>query len=117
MTDPFEIEKVDKLKKEPKYTKGRAAAATILGGYHAPFAAKKGRKLRATTRSVVEGTVGGAVGSTAAAALTRGKAASLGGLAGTSTGTYHAFRENNKRGHFKKQIKKSDTASAFGIEH
>ena len=127
-SDPFNVEKSKKLKKEPSYTRGRAVAATALGAYHAPFAAKKGKKLRSTGRVVGEGFAGsfggGALGSMAGLAATRGRSAAaptvgahLGSTAGVIGGTYHGFRENNKRGYYKKQVSKSDTTSAFGVDH
>jgi hypothetical protein len=111
------------MAKEQRYTKGRAAAATVLGAYHAPFAAKKGKKLRATGRMAAEGFVGATGGQLAGAIATRGnmRAAQAGSAIGGLGGSYHGFRTNNKKGYYKKQpaskFGKSSTVSAFGIEH
>lgn len=97
-----------------KYSTGRAVAATSLGGYHSAFAAKKGKKLRATGRSIAEtvggGALGGITGTVAGLATKKPSVASagnaIGGAAGSLAGSYHAFRSNNRKGYYKKQSSK-----------
>lgn len=116
----------EKKKKEPKYSTGRAAAATFFGPYHSAVAAKPGKKLRATGRTLGHSLAGGVGGATGGAALgaiaTRGKnpaapiiSGQVGGQAGSATGAYTGFRANNKRGRYK--VEKSNSVSAFGIDH
>ena len=118
--------------KEPKYTQGRATAATMLGGYHAAFAGKPGKKLRAFGNSaggtIAGGALGAAAGGLAGSALSRGNpiatAAGLnaGSLAGSIKGANMGFHRNNRKGYYKKQSpddfkKNYGGVSAFGIEH
>lgn len=116
-TDPHKSPKV-----EPKYTTGRAATATLFGGFHSAIAGKRGKKLRSTGRSVGYSVGGNVLGSAAGLALTRGRgvgAARALGSAGSYTGNYKAFRASNKKGYYKQQsaFKKSASVSAFGVDH
>lgn len=109
---------------EQRYSTGRAVAATTLGPYHNLAAGKQGKKARGAGRSLVESTAGGIGGRVVGALATRGNlgASTVAGGAGSYGGAYHAFRENNKKGRYKKQpaskFKKNyDSVSAFGVDH
>lgn len=104
--DPFEVSK--KKAKAPvddkpgKVSGGRLATGGLFPGYHGAIAGKKGHKLKAVGHEVLGGMAGGVV------------AGPPGTVAGAAIGTKMA----HDKGYYKPQaVKKSDTVSAFGIDH
>lgn len=105
---------------------GRQAAAGAFGAYHSAVAGRKGKKLEATGKTLGAGIAGNLVGNAAGAALTRGNPAGaiLGGGIGAAGGAIGMSRHNNRKGlykpevkDFKKSVKKSQSTSAFGVDH
>lgn len=106
-------------KNENKASTGRLVAGATLGPYHGLVAGKKGRKLRAAGNEFGGAVAGNAAGALVGGALSRGKLTAAGSVAGTYGGAAAGTARAQRMGHFKPQkgVKKSNTFSAFGIDH
>jgi hypothetical protein len=76
-------------KNTTKPSAGRVASGALLSPFHGLVAGKKGHKLQAGGSELL----GGAAGSIAAGAATRGRASSLGGITGAGLGTLYAHHK------------------------
>jgi hypothetical protein len=119
--DPFEVSKKDATT-QPKASRGRMAAGTLLPGYHGAIAGRQGKKLRAAGNEVgrgMAGTVlGGTAGALAGAAVgsrlgPEGKAAGAltgyyaGGTTGGYMGTHSGTKAAQRKGYYKPQVSKA----------
>ena len=98
-----EVSKAD----APSASAGRKATATVAGPWHSAIAAKKGKKLRSTGRSLAYNSAGSlpGLGIAVAGAMSRNPAMARAGTpvayVGAGVGNNKAFHANNKRGYYK----------------
>lgn len=79
------------IKNEKHATTGRHLAGGAFPGYHAAFAGKKGKKLRAAGHEILGATIGSTV---------PGPGTVLGGIAGTEIAARKGYYKKQKKGAF-----------------